>query len=167
MCIRDSFYAGQALEVIELQHTGDLLCTRLGNDIGQGCAPQHVVPANTWFAARVAPGGEFALVGCSVAPVSYTHLDVYKRQRLHRWQRAWGASSSWWAIAVRRCRPCGAQPCQRHGLLQAVQTCAGRFGAAAFALPSCAASGPIGRVQLSIPTPHAGQAFSKEHGLGR
>ena len=31
---------------------------------------------------------------------------------------------------------------------QAVQTCAGRFGAAAFALPRRAASGPLGRVQL-------------------
>ena len=74
------FYAGQALEVIELQPTGELLCTRLGNDIGQGCAPQHVVPANTWFAARVAPGGEFALVGCSVAP-GFDFADFELAQR--------------------------------------------------------------------------------------
>ena len=75
--------AGQALEVIELQHTGDLLCTRLGNDIGQGCAPQHVVLANTWFAARVAQGGEFALVGCSVAPgFDFADFELAQRNAL-------------------------------------------------------------------------------------
>ncbi|HOE43255.1 MAG TPA: cupin domain-containing protein, partial [Rhodoferax sp.] len=55
--------------------------TRLGNDIGQGCAPQHVVRANTWFAARVAAGGEFALVGCSVAP-GFDFADFELAQRI-------------------------------------------------------------------------------------
>lgn len=62
------FYAGQALEVLELTPTGELRCTRLGPDILQGDVPQHVVPADTWFAARVAADGAFALVGCTVAP---------------------------------------------------------------------------------------------------
>ena len=62
------FYAGQALEVLELSSTGELRCTRLGPDILQGDVPQYVVPADTWFAARVAAGGAFSLVGCSVSP---------------------------------------------------------------------------------------------------
>lgn len=62
------FYAGQALEVLELSSTGELRCTRLGPDILQGDVPQYVVPADSWFAARVAAGGAFALVGCTVAP---------------------------------------------------------------------------------------------------
>jgi predicted cupin superfamily sugar epimerase len=62
------FYAGQSLEVLELKATGELRCTRLGPDLLQGEVHQHVVRANTWFASRVAAGGAFSLVGCSVAP---------------------------------------------------------------------------------------------------
>ena len=62
------FYAGQALEVLELNEHGELSCTRLGSDILGGEVHQHVVPANTWFASRVAAGGSFSLVGCTVAP---------------------------------------------------------------------------------------------------
>jgi len=62
------FYAGQTLEVLELTTLGELRCTRLGTDILRGEVYQYVVRANTWFASRVAAGGTFALVGCTVAP---------------------------------------------------------------------------------------------------
>jgi uncharacterized protein len=62
------FYAGHALEVLELSETGELRCTRLGADVLKGEVFQHVVPAHTWFASRVATGGAFSLVGCTVAP---------------------------------------------------------------------------------------------------
>ncbi len=62
------FYAGQALEVLELLSDGELRCTRVGPDILHGELPQYVVPADTWFASRVADGGTFSLVGCTVAP---------------------------------------------------------------------------------------------------
>lgn len=62
------FYAGQALEVLELRATGELACTRLGPDIVGGDLLQYVVSANTWFASRVAVSGAYSLVGCSVAP---------------------------------------------------------------------------------------------------
>ncbi|WP_114971086.1 cupin domain-containing protein [Rhodoferax ferrireducens] len=62
------FYAGQALEVLELNEHGELCCTRLGPNILNGEIHQYVVPANTWFASRVASGGSFSLVGCTVAP---------------------------------------------------------------------------------------------------
>jgi len=62
------FYAGHALEVLELNEIGELCCTRLGSNILGGEVHQHVVPANTWFASRVAAGGSFSLVGCTVAP---------------------------------------------------------------------------------------------------
>jgi predicted cupin superfamily sugar epimerase len=62
------FYAGHALEILELKATGELLCTRLGPDIFRGEVHQHVVPADTWFASRVAEGSSFSLVGCTVAP---------------------------------------------------------------------------------------------------
>lgn len=62
------FYAGQALEVLEISPDGNLLCTRLGPDVLQGEVFQHVVPAHAWFASRVVAGGIFSLVGCTVAP---------------------------------------------------------------------------------------------------
>lgn len=62
------FYAGQALEVLEITEAGALRVSRLGPQVAQGEVFQHVVPARTWFASRVAAGGEFSLVGCTVAP---------------------------------------------------------------------------------------------------
>lgn len=62
------FYAGQALEVLEISQAGELRCTRLGPDVARGEVFQHVVPAYTWFASRVAPGSIWSLVGCTVAP---------------------------------------------------------------------------------------------------
>ena len=62
------FYAGDPLEVLELQDSTALVSTTLGTDIFNGEVHQHVVKANTWFASRVARGGSFALVGCTVAP---------------------------------------------------------------------------------------------------
>ena len=62
------FYAGHALEVLEITPAGELRCTRLGPNVLLGEVFQHVVPAQTWFASRVAGGGTFALVGCTVAP---------------------------------------------------------------------------------------------------
>ncbi len=62
------FYAGHALDVLELQDDGELRCTRLGPDLLRGEVHQYVVRANTWFASRVAHDGAFSLVGCTVAP---------------------------------------------------------------------------------------------------
>lgn len=77
------FYAGQSLEVLELTDSGELLCTRMGPDILGGDVPQHVVWANTWFASRVASGGEFSLVGCTVAPgFDFTDFRLADRRTL-------------------------------------------------------------------------------------
>ena len=62
------FYAGQAIEVLELRATGELVRTLLGPDIEHGQHHQYLVRADTWFASRVVDGGAFALVGCTVAP---------------------------------------------------------------------------------------------------
>lgn len=62
------FYAGDALEVIELSESKGLSITLLGNQLDQNSTFQHTVYANTWFASRVKSGGTFSLVGCTVAP---------------------------------------------------------------------------------------------------
>ena len=77
------FYAGQALEVLELLPDGELCCTRLGPDILRGELPQYVVPADTWFASRVVDGGTFSLVGCTVAPgFDFADFRLARRQEL-------------------------------------------------------------------------------------
>ena len=62
------FHDWQTLEIIELDTEGNEQITRLGKDILNAEVLQHVVPANTWFGARLAADSEFCLVGCQVSP---------------------------------------------------------------------------------------------------
>ena len=48
--------------------TGKGTNTRLGPDILNGQRPLLVVPADTWQGARLAPGGRWALLGCTLSP---------------------------------------------------------------------------------------------------
>jgi predicted cupin superfamily sugar epimerase len=77
------FYAGQTLEIFELDAMGNLICTRLGANVLNGEVLQHVVPANTWFASRVASNSTFSLVGCTVAPgFDFADFKLAHRQTL-------------------------------------------------------------------------------------
>lgn len=60
-------YAGDDLEVLCIDGAGVAKTLRLGPLTGEGM-PQAVVPAGWWFGSRLAPGGRWALVGCTVAP---------------------------------------------------------------------------------------------------
>ena len=40
----------------------------LGADVPGGQAVQHVVPAGTWQAGELVPGGRWAAFGCTLAP---------------------------------------------------------------------------------------------------
>jgi len=62
------FYAGGPLLVHVILPNGIYACTRLGNNLSRGEVFQLVVPAMTWFASEPAPGTDFSLVGCTVAP---------------------------------------------------------------------------------------------------
>ena len=62
------FHDGQTLEIIELDTNGNEMITRLGKDLLNGEMLQHVVPANTWFGARLTHESDFCLVGCQVSP---------------------------------------------------------------------------------------------------
>ena len=62
------FYAGDPLKVFVIDQNDDLKTITLGNDVNKGERFQYVVPANCWFASRPAPGSEYSLVGCTVAP---------------------------------------------------------------------------------------------------
>ncbi|MGZ3884838.1 MAG: cupin domain-containing protein [Bacteroidia bacterium] len=77
------FYAGDALEVIELNLKGELKLTELGSDLKSGQQFQYMVPAGTWFGSRVKAGGAFSLVGCTVAPgFDFADFEMAKRDEL-------------------------------------------------------------------------------------
>lgn len=62
------FYTGDAVEVLIINADGSLDTMRLGPMPDDGEVFQAVVPAGKWFGSRLAVGGEFALVGCTVSP---------------------------------------------------------------------------------------------------
>lgn len=73
------FYLGDPVELTELLPDGSVKMSRLGNDITNGECLQHLIPAGNWQGARLAEGGEWALLGMSVCPgydeKDYEHAD--------------------------------------------------------------------------------------------
>ena len=77
------FYAGDALEVIEIDAGGNLKKTVIGNNISIGNKLQYTVPAGIWFGSRVSSGGVFSLVGCTVSPgFDFRDFEMAERQKL-------------------------------------------------------------------------------------
>ncbi|UII23970.1 cupin domain-containing protein [Fulvivirga ligni] len=62
------FYDGDTMEVHMIFDDGTHKVVKLGRDLEKGELLQFVVPAGVWFGSRVAKGGDFSLVGCTVAP---------------------------------------------------------------------------------------------------
>lgn len=62
------FYYGDALIVYEIDRGGRMIEHRLGCDPDNNESFQCVISAGNWFAARLAPGGDYSLVGCTVSP---------------------------------------------------------------------------------------------------
>jgi len=62
------FHDGVPLTVHVINADGHCSELKLGRDIANGCLPQGVVRAGSWFAASVEDSVGFSLVGCTVAP---------------------------------------------------------------------------------------------------
>lgn len=63
------FYAGNPVEMLQLNPVdGTSKITMLGSDVLADQRPQLVVPAGIWQGCRLVGGGEYALMGCTVAP---------------------------------------------------------------------------------------------------
>ncbi|MBH8557766.1 cupin domain-containing protein [Hymenobacter negativus] len=76
------FHQGQPLEVLLLEN-GQLTVLTLGHNVARGEMPQAVVPAHTWFGARVQGGVGFALVSCTVAPgFDFADFELADRTQL-------------------------------------------------------------------------------------
>ncbi len=62
------FYLGSPVEILVIEEGGPARTAFLGNDIAAGQTPQFLVPKNAVQGLRVAEGGDFALLGATVAP---------------------------------------------------------------------------------------------------
>ncbi|MGW7263189.1 cupin domain-containing protein [Streptomyces sp. NPDC054842] len=74
------FYLGDPLDMLLLAPDGGVRSVVLGPDLPGGQHPQYTVPAGTWMGARVAQGGAWSFLGCTMAPgftyEGYEHGDA-------------------------------------------------------------------------------------------
>jgi predicted cupin superfamily sugar epimerase len=77
------FYAGDAVEMLQLLPRGNGRTVMIGNDLIHGQRPQVLVERDVWQGSRLAPGGSWALLGCTVAPgFEYEDYDSASRSEL-------------------------------------------------------------------------------------
>ena len=77
------FYAGDAVEMLQLWPDGAARRVIIHNDLAAGHEPQLVVPAGVWQGCRLIPGGNWALLGCTVAPgFDYADFELGNRIEL-------------------------------------------------------------------------------------
>ena len=62
------FYLGDPVELLLLEQDGAGRVITLGHDVMSGQQVQFAVPADVWQGSRLVPGGEFALLGTTMAP---------------------------------------------------------------------------------------------------
>jgi len=62
------FYLGAVVELLLLYPDGSARVIELGTDLEAGQHVQFLVPRDVWQGSRVKPGGEFALMGTTLAP---------------------------------------------------------------------------------------------------
>jgi len=73
------FYGGGAVEMLQLFPDGSGQTVILG-DLASGGHPQVVVPRGVWQGSVLKAGGEFALLGCTVAP-GFDYADYESGRR--------------------------------------------------------------------------------------
>jgi uncharacterized protein len=62
------FYLGNPVTMLQLHPDGSSEIITLGHDILGEQKVQVLVPKDTWQGAFIQPGGQFSLMGCTVAP---------------------------------------------------------------------------------------------------
>jgi uncharacterized protein len=77
------FYAGDAVEMLQLREGGAGAMVVIGNDLLQGQRPQLVVEHGVWQGSRLMEGGRWALLGCTVSPgFEFEDYESGTRERL-------------------------------------------------------------------------------------
>lgn len=76
------FYCGDPVRMLNLYPDGTSREIIIGSNVLGGEQPQVVVPMGVWQGCRLIEGGEYALLGTTVAPsfeyCDYEHADVQK-----------------------------------------------------------------------------------------
>ena len=79
------FYYGDPVEMLQLLPDGSARTVILGNDLAGGQHPQLIVPKHVWQGSRLVPGGQVALLGCTVSPgFDYADYETGEREKLVR-----------------------------------------------------------------------------------
>jgi uncharacterized protein len=77
------FYLGNPVRMLQLLPDGTGRTILMGHDLIAGQQLQVVVPHGVWQGSMLEPGGDFALLGCTVAPgFDYTDYAHGTRQQL-------------------------------------------------------------------------------------
>ncbi len=77
------FYAGDPVEMIQINKQGVLSRCVLGADIFKGEVPQVVVPRGDWQALRLPKGSAWSLMGTTVSPgFEFADFEVGDREQL-------------------------------------------------------------------------------------
>lgn len=77
------FYAGDPVEMIQINEAGELKKITLGPKVLDGDQPQVIVPKGVWQASKLKNGGSWALLGTTVAPsFEFEDLEVPSREEL-------------------------------------------------------------------------------------
>lgn len=75
------FYLGDPVELLLLEKNGKAKVIELGSDLLNNQYPQFVVSADSWQGSRLKPGGEFALLGTTMAP-AFEYSDFERPEDL-------------------------------------------------------------------------------------
>lgn len=76
------FHQGEPIEILYFENS-ELHTIQLGNDFHLGQVAQAVIPANVWFASRLARGTGYGLVSCTVSPgFDFQDFELAKKQNL-------------------------------------------------------------------------------------
>lgn len=79
------FYSGETLWIYVIHLNGKLETIKLGNDLLKGERFQAIVPAECWFASEPAPGSDYSLVGCTVAPgFEFSDFELAESEELSK-----------------------------------------------------------------------------------
>ena len=68
------FYLGDAVQLFLISPEGEAFTVILGQDIMSGMEVQYTVPAGYWQGSRLVDGGDWALLGTTMAP-AYSDSD--------------------------------------------------------------------------------------------
>jgi predicted cupin superfamily sugar epimerase len=79
------FYYGDPVQMLQLLPDGSGRTVVMGNDLAKGQHPQLIVEKNVWQGSRLVPGGQVALLGCTVSPgFDYADYETGQRDALVR-----------------------------------------------------------------------------------